>query len=1020
MLRKLLSTFCLVAFAVQIASAQTGSITGQITDNNDETIPGANVLLVETSQGAATNAEGNYTISNVEAGTYTLRVTFVGFETSEQEVTVSAGETLEVNITLQPAALGLEEVVVTGYGTQERRELTGSISTVRSTDIEDVPVQNTEAMLQGRAAGVNITSTSGNPGGGFQVQIRGNGSINAGSDPLYIVDGVQVSFSNQSDLTDTSPLNGINPQDIESIEVLKDASAAAIYGSQASNGVVLITTKRGSRGPTQISASMERGVRSNAKGIDFMGIEDWFNFNVESIANAGVAGATSMESAEQVFRSNFLPGYGYAEDVPLSELQQRGTDWVDFTFDQGVSEKYNITASGGDEKTAFYISGRYEDTEGTVLDNDFKNYSLRTNFDHEVNSRLDIRLNVGLSNQKQSGVCQDGNFINCPVSAAYFEPPITFPYLENGDYNPRTAFGIGNNLAVLEHEVDRNINTLQMLGNVRATYNIMDWLDVTGTAGLDYRGTNDKRFDSIIANASDNGSVSERERKVTNFTGSLVANLEHTFDEVHNISGLVGTEYRREYWERFRSRGTGLAPGFNVIDAAANPNAVSGQNSEFRVASYFANAKYNFDQRYYLQLTGRYDGNSRFGVDNRWGFFPSASVAWRISEEDFFNSSFWEELKLRVSYGVTGNSEIGNFDARNLYAISGSYLGTRGVAPDQIGNRLLTWEEAHEINVGVDFSMWGGRFSGSLDAYSKDNKELLLDSPIPVDNGYTSITSNVGTIRNEGLELDLTSYNIQSGDFSWRTKLNFTLQRNEVVQLNEGQDQINSGFSNTIKIGQPLGVFYMPDFAGVNPADGRPFWYDGEGNLTYTPVEADRKFQDSGNPDVIGGFGNTFDYKGVSLDIFFQYSFGATAFDQSAWYFARSANMGGSVFEYIAEDRWREPGDITYVPQAYWGNVYPGTANYRTEPGTHMTYDAGYIRLKNVRLSYSVPTSLTERLSLRNIRIFASALNLHTWTKWPGLDPEATGEDFGDSFGNTTAASYPVARQVNAGIQIDF
>ena len=1006
-----------MALFVPLAMAQSGGIEGTVTDSETgEVVPGANVLLTEISRGAATNPDGEFTISNVPTGTYTMRVTYVGYQTYSQNVTVAANETLELDVQLQPSAVGLDEVVVTGYGSQSKREITGSISNVSAEDIEDVPVQNTEGLLQGRAAGVSVTSTSGNPGGGFQVEIRGTGSINAGSDPLYIVDGVQVSFGNQSGLTDTSPLNGIAPKDIESIEVLKDAAAAAIYGSQAANGVVIITTKSGEQGPTQISASVERGVRSNAKGIDFMGVEDWYNFNVESLQNAGFGGGTRA-GAESVFRNSFLPGYGYAADAPLSELQQRGTDWIDYTFNQGVSEKYDISASGGNEDTRFYISGRYENTEGTVLDNDFKNYSLRTNFDHEVSSDFDIKVNVGLSNQAQSGVCQDGNFVNCPVSAAYFEPPITYPYLENGDYNPNTAFGIGNNIAVLENEVARDVNTFQLVGSINATYNVTDWLDVTGQAGMDYRATNDKRFESIIANSSEGGSVSETERDVSNMTVSLVANAAQTFDEVHNVSGLLGTEYRREYRTLASARGTSLPPGFNVISAAANPNSVAGNNNEFRVASYFGNAKYNFDERYYVQFTGRYDGSSRFGVDNRWGFFPSVSGSWRISEEDFFNSSTITDLKLRASYGITGNSQIGFYAARNLYEISGSYLGTRGVGPDQIGNRELTWEEAHEINVGLDFELWEGRLTGSVDAYQKDNQDLLLNRPIPVDNGYESITSNVGTLRNEGIELSLTSYNVQTQDFTWSTRFNFTVQRNEVIKLNQGQDQINSGFNNTIKVGQPFGVFYMPEFAGVNPADGRPFWYDENGDLTYTPTQADYKFQDSGNEDVIGGFGNTFSYKGLSLDVFFQYSFGAKAFDQSAWYFARSANMGGNVFDYISEDRWQEPGDVTYVPEAYWGNVYPGTANYRTTPGTHMIYDASYIRLKNVRLSYNLPTSVTESLSLSNVRVFASGLNLVTWTEWPGLDPEATGEGF---YGNTTAASYPVARQINAGIQIDF
>jgi TonB-linked SusC/RagA family outer membrane protein len=1008
-----------IFLSVPIVWGQTGSIEGTVTDNNEESIPGVNVLLVETSQGAATDADGNYSITGVEPGTYTLRVTFVGYQTSNQQVTITAGETLQKDVSLSTGSLDLEEVVVTGYGTQQKRELTGSISNVGSDDIENIPVQNTEALLQGRASGMTVNTTSGNPGGGFSVNIRGRGSINAGSEPLYIVDGVQMSFAEQSGQTDRSPLNAINPDDIESIEVLKDAAAAAIYGSQAANGVVLITTKSGESGDTQISASIERGVRSNANEIDFMNIEDWYNYNVESIQNNPAYGASTFEEAASVWGSSFLPGYGYSADATVQEMQQKGTDWVDFATGQGVSQKYNMSVSGGDEQTAFYISGRYEDTEGTVLDNTYQNMGLRVNLDHEVSSRLDTRVKFNVSSEKQVGICQDGNFVNCPVTASYFEPPVTYPYLDNGEYNPNTAFGLTNNIAVLKNEVNRPVNTLQLIGNVGATYTLTDWMDITGSAGIDYRNTDDKRFDSIVANPSENGAVSQTDIKVANFNASLVANLAKTFNEVHNVSGLVGTEYRREKVDVVSARGTSLPAGFDVLNATANPNSASGFVTEYRLGSYFANAKYNFDERYYVQLTGRYDGSSRFGVDNRWGFFPSGSVAWRISEEDFFNASFINELKLRASYGITGNSDIGNFPSRALYDLSGTYNGVRGLAPGQLPNNQLTWEESEEINVGVDFELFESRLSGSIDAYSKDNNELLLNQPLPVDNGYSSIMDNVGSIRNQGLELSLESYNISTDDFTWTTRFNISIARNEVLELSEGQDQINNGFSNTIAVGHPLGVFRYVEYAGVNPADGRPFWYNAEGNLTYQPTEADRKFMDSGHEDVYGGFGNRFSYKGVTLDVFFQYSYGATAFDQSAWYFARSANQGGSIYEYV-NDRWQQPGDVTYMPKAYWGNIYPGTADFRTQPGNNMTDDASYIRLKNVSLSYNLPTSVTEKVGLGNVRIFATGVNLLTWTQWPGFDPEAIGEDFDNSFGNTTAGSYPTARQVNAGIEIDF
>lgn len=1008
MLRKLLLFLFLAAAFIPIAMGQSGRITGTVTDaETGETVPTANVLLAEITRGAATDIDGNYTINNVPPGTYSLRVSFVGYRTFVIQVTIQSGQTITQNVELVPGAIGLGELVVTGYGVETRRELTGSITKVSSQDFEDVPVQNTESILQGRAAGVQVTTTSGNPGGGFQVRVRGTGSINAGNDPLYIVDGVQISFNDDvaSELEDETPLNAINPSDIESIEILKDAAAAAIYGAQAANGVVLITTKRGRQGETLINARVERGVRNNIEEYDLYNKNEWTGYIIDALENAGLseAGATAF------FENEFGPIFGYEPGTPIADY--RDFSWQDFIFREGTSQNYNISASGGSEQTRFYISGGYENTGGTVLDNNFNRYIFRTNFDHQFSSKLTGKVNLNLSSTSFNAICQDGPFINCPVSQANFEAPIAFPYLDDGSYNPNTSFGLSTNPAVVEHEVDRETNNAQMLGNISATYNFNSWLSLTTLWGLDYRTLRDVRFETPIAQPTAGGRVNEGISTTVNFNTNTVLTFRQTFTDVHNISGLIGGEYRRDFGREVETSGDGLPNGlFRVIDATATPSVAQGFETEFRIASYFSQLKYNYSERYFVSLTARYDGSSRFGENNRWGFFPSVSAGWRISEEEFFNFDFFDELKIRGGYGVTGNAAIDNFAARGLYGVGGSYAGTTALNPQQLANALLTWEEAKEINLGLDWSLWSGRLSGSFDVYKRDNENLLLDRPLPTDSGFENITENVGAVQNKGIEFEFNSVNLDKGDFVWTSRFNMAIQTNEVTELVGDIEQLDSDMT-PIALGHSIGAFWVPRWAGINPADGRPMWYDVNGNITYDPATEDNIFFDGAEEDVVGGLGNRFSYKGFSLDVFFQYSFGQTVFPAQEWFFMQTPTFLTNVWSEV-DRRWQEPGDVTDIPKVVFGDSYPGTANFRTTEGTNALFDASYIRLKNISLSYNLPVSIVEQLNLRGVRLYVTGLNLMTWTDYPGLDPEVAG--------TFIQASYPTAKQVNGGIEVQF
>jgi len=1015
MFKKLLTVITMVLLTSQVALAQVGTVTGVVTDaESGETVPGANILLQELERGSVSDVDGNYEIANVPAGSYTLTASFVGYNTYRQTINVQAGQELVVNIELEVGAVGLDEVVVSGYAATSKRELTGSISSVRSRDIQDVPLQNTESLLQGRAAGVQVTATSGNPGGAFRVSIRGTGSINANGEPLYIVDGVQMSFSNQSGITSTSPLNAINPNDIESIEVLKDASSAAIYGAQAAAGVVLITTKRGQQGRTQVTARAETGVRSIAGGVDYISTDQYLDYLGEARFLNGLV--PSIEDGRNLYENFLISEFG----TPPGSDELANTDWQDLVFDDGVTQKYSVSASGGNETTSFYLSGRYEDTEGTAFNTDFTALGIRSNIDHQVNDRFTTSLNLNLSRNNQFGVCQDGNFINCPPSQAMFEPTFSFPFLEDGSYNPNTNFGLGNNPAAVRDEVERNVTTLQIIANTNLNYRITDWLDISALAGIDFRNTEDERFDSPIVRPAQGGFLNFVNRTVENTTLNATANARYTFDDVHNVSGFIGGEYRRRFSENQLVTGEGF-PGtfFKVLSATSTPATAAGSNTEWRLGSYFGNAKYNYDEKYFFSFTARYDGHSRFGTDTRWGFFPSFSGAWTITEEDFFDVSFIDVLKLRAGFGTTGNSNIGDFAARGLFSTAGSYQGSTGLSPSQLANVNLGWEEAQEINIGVDYELLQGRITGSIDVYRKDNDDLLLFRQLPSDSGFGSIAENIGEVRNEGVEFEISSTNLNTRDFIWTSRFNVAYVDNEILELPDGEDISPDSQFNSLRVGESIGSIQAARWAGVNPADGRPMWLDADGNITYNPESPDFVDYNNGIENWTGGLGNTLGYKGINLDTFFQFSFGQWANGSTDWFFTRTPDFLMNLEERVL-DRWKQPGDITYVPRAVEaGTDFVETANYRVVRGTNAVNNASYIRLKNVTLSYNLPASVTDRLKLSNVRLFATGLNLVTWTQWPWYDPEVA-FDPRDIFTNVTTASYPVERQVNAGIEIQF
>lgn len=993
-----------------LSYAQTGSLSGTVTEaTTGDPLPGATVIIEDLGLGTSTDADGRYAMTNIPEGTHSVSVTFVGFRTVERDVEISSGATASLDVALDEDVLGLEDVVVVGYAQIPKREVTGSIASVQGRDVDRLDVQSPDQAMQGRLSGVRVTNTSGQPGGGVHVRIRGMGSIEGGNDPLYIVDGVPISFVDQSSQASTNPLAGINPRDIESIEVLKDAAAASIYGAQASNGVVLITTKRGQAGRTQFNVSASTGAVSELKRHEVIEGPEWAQLQYEAFEWWGEFFGYTDEQWQQTAADN-LGGITY-EEATAGDVHH--SDWQDALMRTGINRKVDISATGGSEDTQFYISGGYEVEEGTGINTDFNRLSLRSNFDHTATDFLTFDLNVNLSRSHSTGTLADGFYLGSPFYAGQRNRPTDPIYNEDGSFNKNT---FNNYNAVEVNELDdREALVDQLVTRGAATFNILPWLSFRSTYGVDYRNTRDSRYDSPESSAGEPlGYLFEADRTVLNYTTNQIFNFNGSLGEGHEFRGLAGFEYRHEDRQTISAAGEGFPSGlFRTLQNAADPYSVDGFGSEFKIASFLSQLQYDLLGRYSFSGNLRYDGSSRFGVNTKWGFFPSLGIAWTLSEEPFlaWSTDYLDDLKLRFSYGLTGNtSGIGNFEARQLFGSGGTYAGISTLRPTSLGNMDLTWESGEEINVGLDWTLYGGRLYGALDVYRRDTKNLLLERDIPNDSGFSNLIENVGSVRNEGVEFEVGAILVEHRSLQWTSDFNITFHRNEVLELFEGEDRLGTD----AWVGQPLAVQFMYRYAGVNPATGKPMFWDRDGNITYQVnsdvEEGDRTFVGNTQPAQTGGWNNRIRLGGFTLDALVQFNLGQMTYDSFQGSFTDGAffRRGGLIAN--TRNRWQEPGDVTSVERAYINSAYPDrTSGFTTS--TRFQQNASYIRLKNVRLGYDIPSQWANVLGIDNSRIYVQATNLHTITDYPGIDPEVVGEN---------NAIYPQPRTVTTGIELSF
>lgn len=1014
-MRKFFLTLSALFFLLISVNAQTRTLTGTVTDDNGNSIANVTVLVKGTKIGTATKSDGSFSI-NVPASAKTLVFSSIGKASQEMAI----GSESNISLQLKNEDKSLEEIVVVGYEVKKKKDVTGATASLKGKDIANRPVGSFAKAMQGELPGVQVIANNGVPGGNVTVNIRGVGSINASTTPLFIVDGVQMVSGNPNRLNfgngpetslSTNLLNSLNPNDIESIDVLKDPASASIYGAQAANGVVIITTKKGKNGKSRVGFNTFNGISTVIKKLDVLNATEFTQLGYEAYVNRyGAASANtttflgSVGNALNLGRSVTVTN-GKVEDLP-------STDWQDIAFRNGFVQNYDLSVSGGNEKTSFFLSGGFNNLKGHVIASDFKRGSFRANIDHKISSKFSVGTSLSLSTYTQNGVDNGGGFGN-PVRDAFLSAPINSVYLPDGTFrsasNGTWFGGIDNLLSYTTYNV-RYANTKSLIGGVNVLYRFNNDLSFRTTFSLNYDLNNERAYDDPRYSGAPTGSVVRVSRQITDFQTNQVLNYNHAFGKTgkHNVTGLLGVEYRSDLDESFSASANTILYQFQTLSAAAIADKPSETFNNFRLLGQFVKLGYSYNNKYYVNFTLRRDGSSRFGTNNQYGYFPAIAAAWRVTDENFFSNRFRDhnDIKLRLSYGKTGNQAgIGVYAARALVGLSGEYMSVGGLAPSQLPNPDLSWEENETYNAGADINLFDKRVILEVDAFISNRNKLLLNVPLPTTSGFGSITKNAGVLRNRGIEAGITTINLRSRNFKWTSTLNVSYVKNNVISLAEGQTKIGTA----IIIGRPLNAVFTYNYAGVNPADGRPFYYDTLGNPTYVPQLRDRYYLDRTlDPTYFGAFTNTFTYKDFDLRVQLSFSGGNYIQNSDASFLQRAGSTTDRNQAKSQLDRWQKPGDVTKVPKPYFGGTQPGASS--NSFFSNRFYEKGdFARIKEVTLNYNFNKSLIKKFGMSSGSFYISGYNLYTWTKYSMFDPEVKDFDFGQ---------YPQARQVIMGLNI--
>jgi len=1005
-----------------VAFAQDGTVTGTVTDaQTGDPLPGATVQIGELGIGSASDVDGEFEFS-APAGDYVISASFVGYAPIERTISVTAGEATEVAFTMEPRAEELEGVVVVGYGQQQRARVTGSVESINVGDeIEDVPALSTEQLLQGRASGVQITSTSGVAGNAISVRVRGPSSVQSGSQPLYVIDGVPlITGETATDFGQaTNALADINPSDIQSIEILKDASATAIYGSRGANGVVLITTKGGTRGgQTEVSFGYQVGAVSPATDQwDVLNGPQWAEVYREGFANTGTLFAIPPDDPNVAVGAFGYPAIPEPGDAPTY-------NWVDEVFEQGISQTYDLSVRGGDENTTFLVSGSYDDLENYIIENRFRRISGRLNIEHDANEWLRVGGNLSLTRTLNDRASSD-NLVSAPLTSSALVPPIVPIRVsqeedgtpEPGDYlgfNFQNPYNIADNVVATAQLNDAAAYNWRTYGNAFVQVDPIDRLSLRAEVGGDLLVV-DEYFREIeqSVDGAPNGAASQFYREQRKYLMTYTANYQDTFDEIHDLSLLAGSSFEFDRRNNVLAEAQNFANNQlqNVGSGATPITTTSAVDRKSALESYFTRANYTLNDRYIFEVSARVDGSTRFGEDNQYGFFPAGSFAWRLGQESFMQGIGWlNELKIRGSYGITGNDQIGTFPQLGLFGAGANYDVTPGFGPSQIPNPDLKWEQVAQLDVGIDVGILNNRVFLVADYYNKTTNDLILNVPTPRTQGFNAYAQNVGSMVNEGVDVSLETQNIV-GEFQWTTNLNISWLRNEVTDLVE---PIDSGVQFA-REGEPLGFFNLIPYEGVDPVSGKPLWRNIDGELTTSPsAGTDRRNVGKVLPTWSGGVTNSFSYKGVTLSALLQFETGREVYNDT-YRFLMSPSTFNLHTNYL--NRWQGRGDITGVPR----NFFADFADNSTRQSSRWLQDGDYLRLRDVTLSYRLPAAALDVLRISSARIYLKGTNLLTFDKLTDGtgDPEvSTGG--GRSVLNTGVSFFtaPQRRTITGGFQV--
>lgn len=961
-------------------------VSGVITDSDGIPLAGANVVEKGTTNGVTADFDGNFSIE-VANESATLVISYIGYSTKEVPLNGQAS----VNIVLEESAAGLDEVVVVGYGVQKKSDITGAVSNISEEKLQSRPTANFSDALQGRSSGVQIRQSGGDLDGKFQIAIRGVGSVTGSNDPLIVVDGVPLV---------SASFSTINPKDIASIDILKDASATAIYGARAANGVVIITTKKGTVGKPQLTYSSDVSIEHISERYDVMSTEQQRLLFVEAFKNSNRSTAVY--------------------DDPNNPIWQVDNDWQDLGTRAGIRQIHNLNYSGGTENTQYSASASYQNRTGILLNTDIKTYSLRTNLSSQVNDWLKISTNITGSYQPQN--YSDGDdWGSTGYRGFVYQHSYTPAYDENGELaNIDTAsapyFGANTNPLVPLLLPTKELNTTRLLGNFQTNIRLMDGLFFNTNLGGDLvrvEGYTYNPIYSIGRMINTQGSVTVSNNSDTNWVADATLDYTKEFNK-HDLKLLVGVSAQQFLLRRTSAFGTGTID--NSLNQLSNQTSFNstGSNVKGGLASSFARLNYGFDDRYLLTATVRRDGSSRFGPDKRYGVFPSASLAWRVSQENFLkNSTTLNDLKFRVSYGLTGNQNIGNFEFITRAASTPYIFGNTvvvGNSASNIGNPSLQWEANKQLDIGVDFALFKSRISGTIDYYDKKSEDLLIQNPIPLTAGVPNPPIvNIGSVRNSGIEFAIFTRNL-TGKFKWSTDFNISYNENEVLDIGSnsagepleipGQNiPLSNVPTNLTVAGRPVGAFNMYIFDGMwqlgeeaeaatwfNAVPGDPKYRDLNNNGLLDA--GDRAFVGNPHPKFIGGMDNTFSYKNLSLSVFMNFATGNKLYNTARNLFSRGVPFVQNFAE--AADFWTPDNPNATSPRPSQGGT---TTTLATLASTRFLEDASFLRVKNVALTYDLPGKIFETSFISSAQFTLSATNLLTFTKYTGLDPEASSRE---------------------------